>query len=95
MPALEQLRQELADIRARGLAFDDCESNVAVRCVAAPVFDHRGEMVAALSISVPTIRMDDGRRVELAALVRGGATDLSRRLGHVPSRQARAPAAPS
>ncbi len=93
--SLERLRQELADIRARGLAFDDCESNVAVRCVAAPVFDHRGEMVAALSISVPTIRMDDVRRVELAALVQNGATDLSRRLGNMPSRPARAPAGPS
>ncbi len=82
---LDRLRRELAETRRHGLAFDDCESNIAVRCVAAPVFDHRHEMVAALSISAPTIRMDDVRRAELATLVQYGALDLSRRLGYTPS----------
>ena len=80
--SLGRLHQELVEIRARGLANDDCESNAAVRCVAAPVYDHRGEMVAAMSISVPIIRMEDARRDELAKLVRGGADELARRLGH-------------
>jgi len=82
--SLPRLRRELAVIRVRGLAFDDCESNVDVRCVAAPVHDRDGQMAAAMSISVPITRMRPKRREELAALVKQGAQDLSRRLGFLP-----------
>jgi IclR family KDG regulon transcriptional repressor len=54
---LKRLRHEMAGIRARGLAYDDCESKLHVRCVAAPVYDHKGIMVAAMSISVAIMRM--------------------------------------
>jgi IclR family transcriptional regulator, KDG regulon repressor len=84
--SLPRLRRELVIIRARGLAFDDCESNVDVRCVAAPVYDRDGQMVAAMSISVPMTRMPSKRREELAALVEQGAQDLSRRIGFQLSR---------
>jgi IclR family transcriptional regulator, KDG regulon repressor len=82
--SLVRLRRELAVIRARGLAFDDCESNIDVRCVAAAVYDRDGQMAAAMSISVPVARMRPKRREELAALVKQGAQDLSRRLGFLP-----------
>ncbi len=82
--SLPRLRRELAVIRVRGLAFDDCESNIDVRCVAAPVHDREGQMAAAMSISVPITRMRPKRREELAALVKQGAQDLSRRLGFLP-----------
>jgi IclR family KDG regulon transcriptional repressor len=77
-----RLRTHLDGIRARGLAYDDCESNEAVHCVAAPVYDHTGAMVAAMSISVPTLRWNDDRRQEWGELVREGAAGLSARLGH-------------
>jgi IclR family transcriptional regulator, KDG regulon repressor len=79
-----KLRTHLQAIRADGLAHDECESNEAVRCVAAPVHDHSGRMVAAMSISVPTIRWTDGRQAEWSRLVRTGAQRLSERLGHRP-----------
>ena len=53
-----------------------------VRCVAAPVYSHKGKMVAAMSISVPIMRMNARRQDELATLVRRGAEDLSHRLGY-------------
>ena len=80
--SLKQLRHEMALVRARGLAYDDCESNLDVRCVAAPVYSHKGKMVAAMSISVPIMRMNAKRQDELATLVRSGAEDLSHRLGY-------------
>jgi IclR family KDG regulon transcriptional repressor len=81
--SLDRLRQVLADIRRDGLAWDECESNPAVNCVAAPVYDHDHVMVAAMSISVPTIRWSAAHAARYAELVRRGAADLSRRLGHV------------
>jgi IclR family KDG regulon transcriptional repressor len=72
----------LAAIREHDLAFEDRESNVDVSCVAAPVRDGAGKVVAALSVSVPTIRWSDDRRAELGQLAAEGATELSIRLGH-------------
>lgn len=83
IPTLAALREALAEVRRRGYATDDCESNRDVRCVAAPVFDHRGAMVAAMSISVPVSRTADDWPGELATLVSEGARELSRRLGQV------------
>ena len=77
-----RLREHLTQVRGDGFAIDDRESNDAVRCVAAPVYDHTGVMVAAMSISVPTLRWTDERRSEWSELVRQGAAALSRRLGH-------------
>jgi IclR family transcriptional regulator, KDG regulon repressor len=75
------LRAALAGVRRLGFATDDCESNRDVRCVAAPVYDHRGAMTAAMSISVPVSRTAADWPGELAWLIREGAADLSRRLG--------------
>ena len=77
-----RLRAHLAEVRGEGVAYDDCESNEAVHCVAAPVYDHTGAMVAGMSISVPTLRWNDDRRREWGDLIRAGAATLSRRLGH-------------
>ena len=77
-----QLRAQLAEVDERGLAYDECESNEAIRCVAAPVRDHTGRVVAAMSISVPTLRWTDERREEWARMVRQGARTLSARLGY-------------
>ncbi|MBT2394612.1 IclR family transcriptional regulator [Streptomyces sp. ISL-100] len=76
------LRTALAEIRERGLAFEHRESNPDVSCVAAPVRDSAGRVVAALSISVPMIRWSEEREAELAELAAKGAGDLSVRLGH-------------
>ena len=54
-----------------------------MNCVAAPVRDHDGDMLAAISISVPTIRWSRAQASRYAELVRRGAADLSKRLGYV------------
>ncbi|MGW7078209.1 IclR family transcriptional regulator [Streptomyces sp. NPDC054866] len=78
----EALLSALADIRERGVAAEHRESNPDVSCVAAPVRDSAGHVVAALSISVPMIRWSEQREQELAELAAKGAGDLSERLGH-------------
>lgn len=77
-----KLHAHLAGIRERGLSYDDCESNEAVRCVAAGVYDHTGRMIAAMSVSAPTIRWNDANATHWAELIAQGAKDLSRRLGY-------------
>jgi DNA-binding IclR family transcriptional regulator len=77
-----RLQSHLEEIRAQGLSYDNCESNESVCCVAAPVYDQTGAMVAAMSISVPILRWDSGRRKAWGELVGRGARTLSDRLGH-------------
>jgi DNA-binding IclR family transcriptional regulator len=87
----EQLRRALADVRRDRVAWDECESNTAVNCVAAPVYDAAGAMVAAMSISVPTVRWSAAHASRYGELVRRGAADLSARLGHAPREPEPAP----
>ncbi|MDB1087717.1 IclR family transcriptional regulator [Streptomyces sp. ACA25] len=82
LTSVEGLRRELAEIREHGIAHESQESNPDVSCVAAPVRDRQGRVVAALSVSVPMIRWSEERREELAALAADGADRLSERLGY-------------
>ncbi|MFI6943666.1 IclR family transcriptional regulator [Streptomyces sp. NPDC050418] len=77
----DALRTALAEIRERGFATEHRESNPDVSCVAAPVRDRAGRVVAALSVSVPMIRWTEEREAELAELATKGARDLSESLG--------------
>ncbi len=50
--------------------------------IAAPVFDHRGELVAALMIAAPRYRTDDERIAEIGPLVADAAARVSVGLGY-------------
>jgi len=56
---LARLERELAMVRQAGLARDDEELEVGVRCVAAGVFDDQGKLIAGLSISAPADRLEE------------------------------------
>ncbi|MCU0490816.1 MAG: IclR family transcriptional regulator [Chloroflexaceae bacterium] len=75
------LRQELERASQQGFALDDEERELGVCCVAAPVFDHNGRCIAALSISGPTTRMNPARAQALGPLVRQAADECSAALG--------------
>jgi len=75
--------EELRSVAARGYAYDFEELEAGLACVAAPVFDADGAVVAALSVSAPLVRHgEDGVAGALRTAVAGGAEALSRSLGH-------------
>ncbi|MEU5217010.1 IclR family transcriptional regulator [Streptomyces sp. NPDC020807] len=78
----DTLRAALDEIRILGVALESQESNPDVSCVAAPVRDRSGRVVAALSISVPVHRWSEARENELTGLAARGAGELSERLGY-------------
>ncbi|WP_395365842.1 IclR family transcriptional regulator [Streptomyces sp. YH02] len=78
----DALRAALAEIRILGVAGEQQESNPDVSCVAAPVRDRSGRVVAALSVSVPVHRWSEDRENELTALAVKGASRLAERLGY-------------
>jgi DNA-binding IclR family transcriptional regulator len=75
LPALER---ELARVRSKGVAFDNEEIEPGLRCIAAPVLDDAGTLVAGLSVSAPAER----HRPEWADLVKQAADRISTAIGY-------------
>ncbi|NHI19734.1 IclR family transcriptional regulator [Phycicoccus endophyticus] len=81
------LLAELERCVERGYVIDDIENEEGVRCVSAPVFDHLGEVVAALSVSAPAYRFSREDVERYGPRVVEIARELSARAGHrLPSR---------
>jgi DNA-binding IclR family transcriptional regulator len=79
----DELIAHLAMIRQRGYSLDEGEHESEVRCVAAPIFDRTGEVVAAISVSGPRSRMDPvDQNDELINLTLKVADDISAKLGY-------------
>lgn len=75
---LSLLERELARARQYGIARDNEELELGVRCMAAGVYDDQGKLVAGLSISAPADRLDEGWLPKLQAT----ANEISLALGH-------------
>ncbi|MDR0500981.1 MAG: IclR family transcriptional regulator [Coriobacteriales bacterium] len=82
--SLDTLWEELLLVRERGWAMDNMEYSSNSRCIGAPVYDYRGEIIAALSASGSPTMLTLERIDEVAACVVAKAADLSRNLGYVP-----------
>ncbi len=78
----DALREELARIRTQGYAFDDEEKSLGMRCVAAPIFNGFGEVIAGISISGPTARLSMDKIERACSAVRNRAAELSHALGY-------------
>lgn len=76
------LRAELRLIREQGYAVDNEESLVGLRCIAAPVFDDRNRVVAAVSASGASAEFNDASMPVILEAVTQTAQAISRRLGH-------------
>ena len=77
----KRLEQALAQIRAEGWTVSVGELDASAFSIAVPVFDHTGEVVAALSIAGPLSRLDDHHRARHRDHLLAIAGDLSKRLG--------------
>jgi IclR family acetate operon transcriptional repressor len=82
LTTLPQLRRELERIREQGYAFDQEEAVEGLRCVAGPVFNHAGQIVAAFSVAGPATRLAPARLAEIAQMVRETSQQISYRLGY-------------
>jgi len=87
------LERELELVRERGYAVDNEEAIDGLRCVAAPVFDRHGQVVAAFSVAGPATRISRARIPEIARLVREASWQISYRLGFRPAAESSGAAA--
>jgi IclR family KDG regulon transcriptional repressor len=75
------LKREISDIRRSGVAFDDGEFNIEVRCVAVAVKDFTGQTIGALGISGPVWRLTIQALQTRAKMLQVAADRLSLELG--------------
>ncbi|MFT4173345.1 MAG: IclR family transcriptional regulator [Rhodocyclaceae bacterium] len=75
-------RRHLGDVRERGWAYDDQEDILNIRCVAAPIFDVSGRVIAAISTVGTVLDIDAARVDELTRKVTQAAATISRSLGY-------------
>ncbi len=72
-----RLQRELAIVRRVGTAIESQEAVLGNACVAAPIFDSAGHLVAAVSVSGPPLRL---RPVQRAPIVRRTAAKITQRI---------------
>jgi len=77
----DQMMREWDDIRRTHIAFDREEHAEGVHCLAAPIFDFRGQPVAALSVTAPTFRVSVAQLERLAPSVLAAARTITDALG--------------
>lgn len=77
LTTLKELTRELDKVRKQGVAYDNEEIEPGLRCIAAPVHDDGGMLVAGLSVSAPAER----HKPEWATLVKQAAAAIAAELG--------------
>jgi IclR family acetate operon transcriptional repressor len=77
----DELEREIADIKRTYIAYDREEQATGESCIASPVFNHNGDIVASISISSPSTRMPGHKMKEFSHLLRRTTEELSKDLG--------------
>jgi IclR family transcriptional regulator, KDG regulon repressor len=76
-----KLRRELDFVRQRGFAINHGEYRGEIVGVAAPIRDHQGRVIAAISVSGPEYRFTVARATELAPAVMDASDAVAREFG--------------
>ena len=77
----KSLWDDIARVQGQYYAFDDEEHSPGLRCVASPIFDNNAQVIGALSISGPSVRVSQASMVQIGKSVARVARELSTALG--------------
>ncbi|MGC4376344.1 IclR family transcriptional regulator [Fictibacillus sp. Mic-4] len=78
----DELFKNLDEIRRNGYGIEREENELGITCIAAPIFNHRGTVVGAISISGTSMRMTEERIDTLKDQVMNVCRKVSERLGY-------------
>jgi DNA-binding IclR family transcriptional regulator len=77
----EILKKELREIREKEFAIENEEISEGLCCISAPIKNHEGEIIAAISMSIPTIRFNDEREKIIVKELKKTVLEISKQLG--------------
>lgn len=75
---------ELEKIREQGYAIDHEENEPGICCVALPIRNHTGEVIAAFSLSMPTPQLNSEQLNRIIPMMKQTADKISRQMGYAP-----------
>lgn len=78
----EALLPVLDKVKAQGFGEDNEEQEEGLRCIAVPVFDRFGVVIAGLSISFPTIRFSEEEKADYVRMLHQAAGAISSQMGY-------------
>jgi IclR family transcriptional regulator, KDG regulon repressor len=73
--------KELENVKTYGFAVDNEENSFDVRCVASPIFDSQGKIIAALGTSDTIIRLDEAHLPKIVEMIKNSAAQISNLIG--------------
>lgn len=80
--SLDKLKEELIEIRENGFAIDEIEHEKDIRCIAAPIYDMKGKIVAAISVAGPIIYVTKEKLPQLIEEILKTSKEISYQLGY-------------
>jgi len=81
--SLPLLQESLLRTKERGYSLDDEENELGIRCLGAPIFNHRGEVLYAVSISGTRDKVSMDTMDQLADELKHAARQISQAIGFV------------
>jgi len=79
--SIESLKEEITLIREQGYAIDNEECEEGVRCIAVPIRNYMGEVIAGISLSAPVTRLDKNRTDEIIQYLIKISAEASKEMG--------------
>lgn len=73
--------QEIGKVRKYGAAIDNEENSLSVRCLAAPIYNQKGEAIAALGTSATILQLDEAHLPKVIESVKEAARLVSEQMG--------------
>jgi len=78
----DDIKNELKVIKKQGFSIDDEEIELGLKCIAAPIFDHLGNVIASISCASPKMRLDEERLPKVIVGIKRAASEISNSLGY-------------
>ncbi len=78
-----ELLKEIHQTKMKGFAIDNEENEIGIRCIASPIFDYRGKLIASVSTSGDKKFISEEKDMEVSSYVKEAADNISRRLGYI------------
>ncbi|MDG1118450.1 MAG: IclR family transcriptional regulator [Flavimaricola sp.] len=79
----EELRNQIRKVKRQGYATEDETCDAGTRCIAAPIYNGEGRIIAAVGVAGPRVRIRRSQFNKLSQTVLEAATAISERLGYI------------
>ena len=79
----DELRARIRRVKRQGYAVEDEECDEGTRCIAAPIWNAEGRIIAAVGVAGPRLRIRKSQFSKMSPVVIAAAQAISERLGYI------------